>query len=104
SAPTVPRSSGNVKMSTLHVQFPVTEVAKKQLQSLAETSGGRFYHANRIEDLKGVFEQVAGELRSVYSVAYNPKNINFDGQFRRIKVQVNRPDVVTRTRPGYYGR
>ncbi|HEU4388538.1 MAG TPA: VWA domain-containing protein [Blastocatellia bacterium] len=82
----------------------VTEIATRQLQSLAEASGGRFYHANRIEDLKGVFEQVAAELRTVYSMAYNPSNLSFDGRFRRIRVQVNRPDVVVRTRPGYYGR
>ena len=51
-----------------------------------------------------VFEQVAAELRTVYSIAYSPANLNFDGRFRRIRVQVNRPDVGIRTRPGYYGR
>jgi len=74
------------------------------LQSPADASGGRFYHANRIEDLKGVFEQVGAELRTVYSMAYTPTNLNFDGRFRRIRVQVNRPDIGIRTRPGYYGR
>jgi VWFA-related protein len=82
----------------------LTEIAKDQLRSLADASGGRFYHADRIEDLKGVFEQVAAELRTVYSFAYTPTNQNFDGGFRRIRVQVNRPGVAIRTRPGYYGR
>ena len=82
----------------------LTEIAKTQLQSLADASGGRFYHADRIEDLKGVFEQVAAELRTVYSVAYTPTNLNFDGSFRRIRLHVNRPGVAIRTRPGYYGR
>lgn len=82
----------------------LTDLAKEQLHALADASGGRFYHANRIDDLNGVFEQVAAELRTVYSMAYTPTNLNFDGRFRRIKVQVNRPDVVIRTRPGYYGR
>lgn len=82
----------------------LTDLAKEQLHALADASGGRFYHANRIDDLKGVFEQVAAELRTVYSMAYTPTNLNFDGRFRRIKVQVNRPEVVIRTRPGYYGR
>ena len=68
--------------------------------SLSEATGGRMYHANRIEDLNGVFEQVAAELRTVYSIGYTPSNLNFDGRFRRIRVQVNRPDVATRTRPG----
>ena len=82
----------------------MTTIAKKQLQSLVDASGGRLYHADRIEDLKGVFEQVAAELRTVYSIAYTPTNLNFDGRFRKIRVLVNNPDVVVRTRPGYYGR
>jgi len=88
----------------LDVRTELTEIATKQLRSLAEASGGRFYHANRIEDLKGVFERVAAELRTVYSMAYTPTNLNYDGRFRKIRVQVNRSDVVVRTRPGYYGR
>lgn len=82
----------------------LTELAKSQLLSLADASGGRFYHANRIEDLKDVFERVAAELRTVYSMAYTPTNLNFDGRFRRIRVQVNKPGVAIRTRPGYIGR
>jgi VWFA-related protein len=88
----------------VQVQSELTEMATKQLHSLADASGGRFYHANRIADLKGVFDQVAAELRTVYSMAYTPTNLNYDGRFRKIQVQVNKPDVVIRTRPGYYGR
>src|SRR4030095_2125394 len=82
----------------------VADVARRQLQSLADVSGGRFYHAGRIEDLKDVFEQVAAELRTVYSMAYTPKNLDLDGRFRRVRVQVNRTAVSIRTRPGYFGR
>ena len=88
----------------LQIQSELTEIATKQLHSLADASGGRFYHANRIGDLRGVFEQVAAELHTVYSMAYTPTNLNYDGRFRKIRVQVNKPDVVIRTRPGYYGR
>lgn len=88
----------------LQIQSELSEIATKQLHSLADASGGRFYHANRIADLKDVFEQVAAELRTVYSMAYTPTNLNFDGRFRKIRVQVKKPDVAIRTRPGYYGR
>lgn len=90
--------------SAIDARAELTEIATKQLRSLAEASGGRFYHANRIDDLKGVFDQVAAELRTIYSMAYTPTNLNYDGRFRRIRVQANRTDVVVRTRPGYYGR
>ena len=93
-----------VQSPLLQIQNEVTEIATRQLQSLADASGARFYHASRIEDLRGVFEQVGAELRTVYSIAYTPTNLTYDGRFRRISVKVNRPGVVIRTRPGYYGR
>jgi VWFA-related protein len=94
----------NSNSPLVRVQPKLTEIAIKQLRALADASGGRFYHANHFEDLKGVFEQVAAELRTVYSMAYTPKDTNFDGRFRRIRVQAAPPGVVIRTRSGYYAR
>jgi VWFA-related protein len=105
--PIIPANIPTVALSQsplVQVQSELTEIATNQLHLLADASGGRFYHANRIADLKGVFHQVAAELRTVYSMAYTPTNLNYDGRFRKIQVQVNKPDVVVRTRPGYYGR
>ena len=93
-----------IRSPLLEIQSELTQIATKQLRSLADASGGRFYHASRIEDLKGVFEQVAAELRTVYSMAYTPTNQKYDGSFRKIRVQVSSSDVAVRTRPGYYGR
>ena len=97
-------SAAQSQSPLVQVQSEMTEIATKQLHSLADASGGRFYHANRISDLHGVFDQVAAELRTVYSMAYTPTNLNYDGRFRKIQVQVNKPGVAIRTRPGYYGR
>jgi VWFA-related protein len=105
--PIIPANIPTVALSQsplVQVQPELTEIATSQLHSLADASGGRFYHANRIADLKGVFDQVAAELRTVYSMAYTPTNLNYDGRFRKIRVDVNKPDVVIRTRPGYYAR
>ena len=98
------RSVINPQPSAQQIRSEMSEIATKQLHSLGDASGARFYHANRIEDLRGVFEQVAAELRTVYSMAYTPTNLNYDGSFRKISVKVNKPEVVVRTRPGYYGR
>jgi len=94
----------NSNSPLVRVQPKLTDIAIKQLRQLADASGGRFYHANHFEDLKGVFEQVAAELRTVYSMAYTPKDTNFDGRFRRIRVQATQPSVLIRTRSGYYAR
>jgi Ca-activated chloride channel family protein len=47
---------------------------------------------------------VAEELRAVYTVAYYPKNQNFDGKWRSVEVRVKRPGAKVRARPGYYAR
>ena len=80
----------------------LTILAKKQMSDLADVTGGRFYHANLIAELKQVYDQIAGELRTIYSVAYKPADQHFDGKFRRIRMEVNKPDIIARTRQGYY--
>jgi Ca-activated chloride channel family protein len=71
---------------------------------LAAASGGRLFSARSVEDLDPVYAQVAMELRSVYTLAYYPKNQNFDGRWRRVQVRVKSPGVRVRTRAGYFAR
>ncbi len=78
--------------------------ARKQMEQLATASGGRLFATRSIQDLEPVYGQVAEELRSVYTLAYYPKNQNFDGRWRRVQVQVKRAGVRVRTRAGYYAR
>jgi Ca-activated chloride channel family protein len=72
------------------------------LNELAENSGGRVFDALRMQDLGPVFEQVARELASQYSIGYYPTNTKRDGKFRKVKVKVKKPDLVARTKKGYY--
>jgi VWFA-related protein len=78
--------------------------ALRQMRQLAEASGGRLFPAQSIQDLDPVYEQVAGELRSVHTLAYYPANQKFDGRWRRIQVRVKRAGAQVRTRAGYYAR
>jgi Ca-activated chloride channel family protein len=82
----------------------VISTARQRMQDLADASGGRLFPARSVSDLAPVYAQVADELRAVYSLAYYPKNQNFDGKWRRIQVRVKRTGVVLRTRNGYYAR
>ncbi len=72
------------------------------LRQLAQETGGRSFFPARIEDLKDVYGQIADELSSQYSIGYASKNTRRDGAWRRIAVQVARPQVVARTKRGYY--
>lgn len=73
------------------------------LRQLAQETGGRAFFAKEITELKDVYGQIADELSSQYSMGYAPKNPRRDGAFRRIVVQVARPNVTARTKRGYYG-
>jgi len=81
------------------------ENARRTLNLLAQESGGSYYHARKISDLNGVYEQVINDLGKVYSLGYKPANAMRDSSWRWVKVSiVNRPDLEARTRPGYYAQ
>jgi VWFA-related protein len=83
----------------------VYENARRALGLLAQESGGSFYQARKLSDLDGVYEQVINDLGKVYSLGYKPTNATRDSSWRWVKVSiVNKPDLVARTRPGYYAQ
>jgi Ca-activated chloride channel family protein len=88
----------------LDVQTTYT-IARLQLAQLATESGSLLYRARKVEDLKGVYEQVIRDLGTVYSIGYSPTNRQRDGTWRAINVQlVNRPELAARTRRGYFAK
>jgi VWFA-related protein len=80
-------------------------LARQQLAQLAQESGSLLYHARRLEDLKGVYEQVISDLGTVYSIGYRPTNRQHNGSWRNVSIRlVNRPDLAARTKRGYYAK
>jgi Ca-activated chloride channel homolog len=75
--------------------------ARQQLQALADQTGGEFFRASRIEDLEGVYQKVASELFTLYSIAYLPKDMSNERRWRRVNVNVNREGIKAKTRRGY---
>ena len=72
------------------------------MRQLAQETGGRAFFPAKIEDLNGVYAQIADELASQYTIGYTSKNPRNDGAFRRIVVQVARPGLTPRTKRGYH--
>jgi VWFA-related protein len=72
------------------------------LRQLAQETGGRSFFPQKIEDLNAVYGQIADELASQYTVGYTSKNPRVDGAFRRVVVQIARPNVTARTKRGYF--
>ena len=72
------------------------------MRTLAQETGGRAFFPAKIDDLNGVYTQIADELASQYTLGYTSANPRRDGAWRRIVVQVSRPNVTPRTKKGYY--
>ena len=74
--------------------------SQETLYTLAADTGGKpFMDTN---DLSGVFRQVQKDTSAYYVLGYTSTNHWKDGHFRRLKVQVNRPDIKLDYRSGYY--
>jgi VWFA-related protein len=70
------------------------------IRNLSEASGGRaFYNTN---DLAGAIRRVIDDSAATYLLGYYPDHNKWNGEFREIKVKVNRPGVEVRSRPGYF--
>jgi VWFA-related protein len=69
---------------------------------MAEQTGGRVIEVHNEKTLERAFDEISEELRSQYVLGYYPTNTKRDGTFRKITVQVARPDMKILSRKGYY--
>lgn len=72
------------------------------LKQLSQETGGRAFFPSQITELAGIYGQISEELSSQYSIGYQSKNPRRDGAWRRVVVRVNRPNLVARTKQGYF--
>jgi VWFA-related protein len=78
-------------------------MARETLVVLAEESGNVIYHARKLKDLEGVYQQVIRDLSTVYSIGYRPVNRSREGSWHSLSVLVvGHQDLGARTRRGYY--
>ncbi|MFN2598998.1 MAG: VWA domain-containing protein [Pyrinomonadaceae bacterium] len=86
-------------------QVAVYTAARARLDALANRTGGRLYVINRLEDLARQYAEVAAEMRTIYAISYQSGGAKtHDGRWRAIRVEVSRPELIARTKPGYYAR
>lgn len=86
-------------------QAAVYTAARARMQSLADRTGGRLHEIRRLEDMGRLYAEVAADMRTLYSIAYQSSNAGTrDGRWRAINIQVTRADAIARSRPGYYAR
>ncbi|MGI8787393.1 MAG: VWA domain-containing protein [Pyrinomonadaceae bacterium] len=86
------------------MQIAMFSAARRRLQILAERTGGTFNAINRLEEMGKLYAAVAGDLRSLYTIEYQPTNAKRDGKWRSIKIETSNPALISRTRQGYYAK
>src|SRR6185436_9908732 len=67
---------------------------------LSGDTGGKFLKGNN--DIGQGLERINEEIQARYTLAYRSTNQNFDGTFRKVKIEVRRPDAQIISRSGYY--
>ena len=70
------------------------------LYRISGDTGGKFLKGNN--DIGQGLERINQEIQARYTLAYRSTNQNFDGAFRKIKIEVRRPDTQIVSRSGYY--
>ncbi len=70
------------------------------LDAIAEATGGKAYY--NTNGLKNVLAEIVDNGSNYYTLAYGTTNQKWEGEFRHIKVTVDRPGVTLQYRPGYY--
>jgi VWFA-related protein len=76
----------------------------KVLKRYAEATGGTAYCPFNTVDVGRSFERIANELRSQYTITYNPTNKEQVRRFREIRIGTRRKGLEVHHRPGYYAR
>lgn len=85
-------------------QIAMFRAARARLQIVADRTGGQLNTINRLEEMGRLYAQVAADLRTLYTIEYQPENTKRDGKWRSIRIQVRNPDLISRTRPGYFAK
>lgn len=71
------------------------------LNQLAEETGGLM--VGNGSDLGPTLAEVDRDLHEYYTLVYQPSDTNYNGAFRRVRVEVMRPGCRLRYRQGYWG-
>jgi hypothetical protein len=70
-------------------------------QVFTDGTGGAQFTFKKERGLEDAISSFGREIHSQYLITYRPDDSNIDG-FHQIRVDVDLPGLIVRTRPGYY--
>lgn len=86
------------------LQIELFRAARARLQLIADRTGGTLNAINRLDEMGRLYANIAAEIRTLYTIEYQPANLRRDGKWRSIRVEVSQPDLIARSRQGYFAR
>ena len=98
------RAARTVIYTVTLVDRDAHEANPKVLKTLARETGGRAFSPRSADEVIAAFEQIAREIRSGYTIGFDPAEAGHSG-FHSVRVVVdagNRRHLTARTRAGYY--
>jgi VWFA-related protein len=81
--------------------------ARDALETLSDETGGIAYFPRSLDEVQGVAEQIARDIRNEYVLGYNPPPASVAGAFRTVRVEAQArgyAHLIVRTRKGYYAK
>ncbi|MBV9759558.1 MAG: VWA domain-containing protein [Acidobacteriaceae bacterium] len=98
----VKQEDGNILNAAPPLLRGIRDIFKRTpAEAFTYFTGGREYAFHNEKALEAAITDIGKDLNSQYLLSYNPNNKDEPG-FHTIKVVVNRPGLVIRTRPGYW--
>jgi len=88
----------------MQISRDLYNLARREMNDLALTSGGRSFVAATLQEAQAAFARVAADIGTLYSLGYYPTNKMRDGKFRAIHLEVRglKDKSQVRARDGYY--
>ncbi|MGD9628306.1 MAG: VWA domain-containing protein [Pyrinomonadaceae bacterium] len=86
------------------LQVAMWTAARSRLQLIADRTGGTLNSIRRLDEMGKLYAVIAADLRTLYTLEYQPTNVIRDGKWRAIKVEVTDPSLIARSRQGYFAR
>ncbi len=85
-------------------QVAMYNAARSRLKIVADRTGGSLNAIKNLEDMGKLYSSIAAEIRTLYTVEYSPANTKRDGKWRTVRIDVTNPDLISRTRQGYFAK
>jgi len=82
-----------------------SEKVHDALKRISDETGGKAFFPDAVTDIHQIVSEIAGELRSQYSIGYFSSNVARDGSWRRVTIRLDHSLASAnqiRYRRGYY--